>query len=88
MKLKYQFEFVEMDGESVAVPVGGANTEFRSVLRVNETAADIIKLLGSDTDETAIVNEILKLYTGDRDDIRKCVLEYIDELRTLNLIEE
>ena len=64
MKLAVEMAVMELDGEWNAVAVGDDSTKFRGMLRLNETAADIIKMLAEDTDEETINRELAKKYTG------------------------
>ena len=49
MKLKIEFDIMELDDEWVGVPVGDNAQKFQGVLRLNEEACAIVKLLQSDT---------------------------------------
>ena len=56
MKAKYTFEIMELDDGMVAVPVGNDSEQFHGVLKVNETAVFILKLLEHETTEDDIVD--------------------------------
>ena len=52
MKLKYQFEIVEMPEDICAVPVGDNSEEFRGVLQLNSVSAKMLGYMGKyDTPE-------------------------------------
>ena len=87
MKAKYSFEIMDLDDGLVAVPVGGESCQFNGVLKVNETAAAILKMLEQETSEEQIVNDLLKEYTGDPEEIRGYVREYIETLKTEGVVE-
>ena len=87
MKAKFSFEIMELDDGLVAVPVGGESLKFNGVLKVNETGACILKLLEQETNEEQIVTELLKEYTGDPEEIRKYVGEYLETLKTEGVVE-
>ena len=87
MKAKYSFEMMELDDGLVAVPVGDGANQFRGVLKVNDTAAAILKLLEQDTTEEAIVEAVLKEYAGDKDEIAGYVHEYIENLTAEGIVE-
>lgn len=87
MKTKYIFEVMELDDDLVAVPVGSMSEDFRGVLKLNETAASILKLLEEDTTEEKIVNALLKEYSGEREQIAFYVHEYIMKLTEEGIIE-
>ena len=87
MKAKYMFEIMDLDDGLVAVPVGDGAVQFHGVMKVNETAAAILKLLQQETTENAIVEALLKEYTGDKDEIAGYVREYIEKLKTEGIVE-
>lgn len=87
MKTKYSFELMELDGGIVAVPVGKGAEKFRGVLKVNETAAEILKLLEKDTNESIIVDKLQKDYSGNRDEIAGFVHDYVQKLIEEGIVE-
>ena len=87
MKLKYEFETVELDGEIMAVPVGDNARELHSLLRLNETAADILELLRTETDAEAVTDALLEKYTGEREEITAYVREYLAQLAEMGVVE-
>ncbi len=64
MKLKYEMEMMEIDGSPMAVPVDDGD-EFRGVLHMNETTADILEILKNDVTEDEIVAAMKELYDAD-----------------------
>jgi len=87
MKAKYSFEIMELDDGLIAVPVGGESYQFNGVLKVNETAAAILKLLEQETDAEKIVTELLRDYSGKPEDIRVFVDEFLDKLVSEGVVE-
>lgn len=45
MKLLYQFEMMDMGDEIIAVPVGDNADSFHGVIKVNETAKEMLELI-------------------------------------------
>ena len=88
MKLKYTLETMELDDELVAVPVGGNANEFHGILKVNETAAAILKLLAEETSEAQVIASIQKQFTGDPAEIAAAVKAYLAEVREAGLLAE
>ena len=80
MKLKYEFENVELDGEIMAVPVGDGAENLCKMLRLNETASDILKLLKEETTEAEVVREMLKVYKSDEATMTKAVHDFVGKL--------
>ena len=87
MKAKYSFDIMELDDDQVAVPVGTGAEQFHGVLKVNETAAAILKLLEEETTENQIVEALIKEYTGDKAEISDYVHGFIEKLRLEGIVE-
>jgi len=86
LKLKFDIEIMEMDDQSIAVPVGDGAEAFHGVLKVNESAAFILNQLKEETTEEAIVEAILKEYAGEKETVAEYVKNYIGSLREANLL--
>ena len=65
MKLKYNFETMELDDQIVAVPVGEGSQEFRGVVKLNESAMEIFSLLKEETTEEAVIAALRQRYGND-----------------------
>lgn len=80
MRLKYQFETMNLEDQVVAVPVGADVNKFRGVVKLNETSAFIFGLLAEDTTEEAIVDAMEKEYDAPlsviTEDVRKIIAEF------------
>ena len=87
MKTKFSFEVMDLDDGLVAVPVGVNANKLQAVLKVNETAIAILKLLENETTEEQIVDSLLQEYSGEKAEISKHVHEYIDKLIEEGIVE-
>lgn len=87
MKAKYSFEIMDLDDGLVAVPVGDGAEQFRGVLKVNESAVAILKLLEKETTEEAIVDALMKEYDGEKETITNFVNEFVETLKTEGVVE-
>ena len=76
MKLKYQFECMNLDDRVVAVPVGEDAQKFQGVVRLNESAAEIFDLFREETTEEAVAAELKKRH-GDSSEIPGFVHEAV-----------
>ena len=88
MKSKYSLEMMELDGETIAVPVGDNADDLHAVINVNEEAKRILELLQEETTLEHIVDQLMKEYEGEKDEITRLVSTYIDQLRQEGLLEE
>lgn len=87
MKLKYTFEMMELDDQQMAVPVGEGADEFHGILKLNGSAAEILKLLKEDTTEEAVTAALLEKYDAQEEELRKYVHDYINELKEAGFVE-
>ena len=88
MKLKYEFETTELGDEIIAVPVGDNAMEFKGVLNLNATAAAILKLLKEDTTVEQIVLSLLEEYEADKEELTAFVENFVEKLRSEDLLCE
>lgn len=86
MRLKCDFEVMELNEEKIAVPIGDNASMFQGVIKLNETAAFILNLLKEETSEEAVVEALLSEYDGTRDKIEKDVNQYISKFTEMGLI--
>jgi len=68
-----------LDDQIIAVPVGDSAGEFRGVVRLNDSAAEIFELLKQETTEEAVVAALKERY-GDELEIPGFVHEFIENL--------
>lgn len=88
MKLRCEFEITELGEQMVAVPVGDNATEFSGVLKLNDSAASILKLLKKDTTVDEIVSALMKEYDSNTEVITAFVNKFINSLREEDLLCE
>jgi len=87
MKLKYKMTTLEMDNELMAVPIG-SDQDFRGILRMNGTTADILIELEEQTTEDEIIMSLFKKYNASEEEIRESVCMVINQLRECGLLED
>ena len=87
MKAKFRFEIMELDDGKVAVPVGEGAETYNGVLKVNETAAAILKYLAEDTKEEKIVEALVEEYSGDKAEIARYTHEFIEKLIAEGIVD-
>lgn len=87
MKLNSKFFTHETNGEHYMVSTG--DTEFKGIVKNNETAAFIIECLKENTTVNDIVDKILDEYdVDDKKTVEKDVKVIIEKLRNIGAIEE
>ena len=89
MRLAVEMVVMDMDGEISAVAVGKDSFKFHGMLRLNEEAAEIIKLLANDI-SLADMNKALcgKYDESDPEEISQFLDGFLDQLRREGLLIE
>ena len=75
MKIKEGFMLHEVGGEYIVVAVGRASAGFNGVIKLNDTCAEIWKLIEQGLDENGIAQKLCERYDVDGEkalaDVRK-----------------
>ena len=87
MKLKSGIIVNEINGDYVAVAAGEAGKAFNGMIKMNGTAAFIVKALQTETDEDGIVAALLTEYEVDEETARQNVRAVIEKFRSAGLID-
>ena len=87
MKLNPRFLTHETKGEHYMIST--SDTNFKGIVKNNETAAFIVECLKADTTESNIVDRLLAQYEGaDRSTVSVDVAEIIGKLRSIGALVE
>ena len=86
MKLKYTLEFIDMNEEIIAVPVGEGANQLHGVVKMNKEGREIIELLENGNPTESIISILSKKYDNDQQQLSKYVYQTIDTLRNENLL--
>lgn len=87
MKLKEGIIISEINGEFVAVPSGKASKSFNGMIRMNQTAALIVKMLQNGATEQEVVDAICQDYDVSAEIAREDYAAVIEQFKQLNLVE-
>lgn len=88
MKLKYEFAVREIAGEYVLIPMGGAALAFSGMVSTNAVGACICRQLKQETTLEAVLDGICEEFDIDRETARQDMLEFLENLRRANLLQE
>ncbi len=81
MKLAVEMAVMELDGEWNAVAVGEDSSKFRGMLRLNESGAEIIRLLAEETTVEKVHKTLCEKHPeSDPDEIEHMLAEFLDRL--------
>ena len=87
MKLKYNFELMDLDDHFVAVPIGEGEEGFHGVVKLNGSAASIFKLLQNDTNVEAVVDALGREYDASEETLENAVESCVSALMEKELLD-
>jgi len=88
MKLKYEFEAVDMGDEIILVPVGSSSRKLGGIVKLNASALEIVELLKTASSEAAIADALAAKYENGRDHLLSYVHTVLNTLRDCGLVED
>lgn len=88
MRLKKGFVLHNIEDEYMAVATGEAAKSFNGLIRNNETADFIYRMLQSDTTEEEIIHEMCRRYDAPEEVIASDVRELIKKIREAGFLDE
>ena len=89
MKLAVEMAVMEMDGEWSAVAVGEDSTKFHGMLRLNESGAEIIKLLAEETTPEKVHKALCEKFPeSDVDEIGHMLANFLNQLLKEGLLKD
>ncbi len=86
MRMKCEFEAVDMGSEIIAVPVGEGADQIHGVLKLNKSALEIVEMLRNDTTTEEIINQLVAKYGNETSTLSEYVRDTIEVLKVNNLI--
>ena len=89
MRLAVEMAVMDMDGDITAVAVGEDSSKFHGMLRLNDTAAEIIKLLAEETTAAEMEKKLSKKYADSTpEEISHILEDFLSQLRAEGLLKE
>lgn len=81
MKLQYNFEIMDMGDEIVAVPVGEGAGEFHGMLRMNQDAAEMLRLVQESETPNEVLDKLCRLHPEvEKDELGMKLCDYLNQL--------
>ena len=87
MKLNADFLLTPIGEEFMLIPTGSAALRFHGVVKLNDSAAFIIRRFQSETDADAIVEAMAAKYEGTREQFERALDNTLTQLRSIGAIE-
>ena len=88
MRIVSGFNIREVLDEIIAVPSGEAAKELSGIISLNEVGKFLFQQLNQDQTEQSLVAALMEEYEVDLDTARTDVKEFLDHLKSFNLIQE
>lgn len=86
MRLNVEYEIKEIDGETSAVPKDIEESDFKGVIKLNETGEILFRMLENDVTLDDLTDRILSEYEIDEDTARDDVLNFVEKLEEAGII--
>ena len=87
MKLKCEFEIVDMGDEWVAVPVGQDADNVSGVVKLNSTGKEILELLKVVDTEEGLLSVLNKRYDNDSEELKNLVHAFLVHLGQMGILD-
>jgi len=88
VKIKGTFVMRDIAGDIVIVPVGETALSYNGMITTTPTGAAIWKALESDCDMETLIQTILDRFDVDYETAEADIKEFLENLRSLEMIEE
>ena len=88
MKLRGEFVVRQIMDNTMAIPVGQTALQLNGMILLNDVSRIIWEALEQDTDLEAIVTAVTDVFEVSAEEARTDILEFIEKLRTMQLLDE
>lgn len=88
MRLKGSFEIVTLEDSFVAVPVGEGSSQFRGVIKMNNSSLQVFQMMQQGLSEEEITDKLSKEYTdSSKEQVQAYVRSFVTEFDKKGLLE-
>lgn len=88
MKLKYPLHFKKVNQSYAGIAIGPEALKYNSVLRLNESAYDIVKHLNSEISYDELLWKVQEEYDSSDEEIKGAITQVLELLRQEGILEE
>ncbi len=86
MKLKYQFMIQKVGDHYMAVDVSGDKSDFKGIIKLNETGKFIFECLKEDVSVDDLITKVMNEFNGNKEEVESGVREYCQTLQDKGLL--
>ena len=87
MKIKEGFMLKEICGEYLVVTVGTQSSDFKNIIKLNETGVLLWNILENDVTEQDLIDAILKEYSAEEPVVAQDVTAFCQKLSEAGILE-
>lgn len=88
MKIRAGFLMREVAGRNVVIATGDAARNFNGIIKLNESATLLWRLLEQGADEACLVDKIIEIYDVDEMTAQNDVSMFVTKLKGAGIIDE
>ena len=88
MRLKYIFEMMDLNDDIIAIAIGNDTEDYHGVIKMNDTAAFVFKLLSNEVSEREILVAMTEEFDESREVLELELHHCIEMLRKRGLLVE
>ncbi len=88
MKIKNGFVAREIDGQTIVVSTGALSREFRGMIELNTTGAEIWQFVSEGLTAEQITDKLIEKYNIDRELSQKAVNNFIGQMQSAGVLED
>ena len=88
MKLRGEFVVRQIMDNTMAIPVGQTALQLNGMILLNDVSKIIWEALEQETDLETIVTAVTDVFEVSAEEARTDILEFIEKLRTMQLLDE
>lgn len=88
MKLKFDFDYIEIDGMMYALPVGIESERFKGLFEINEDTKEALKLIKESSSPEEVIEKLLKNHPNeDREKLNSSFCDFLNMLLKKGFLE-
>ena len=88
MKLRGEFVVRQIMDTTMAIPVGQTALQLNGMILLNDVSKIIWETLEQETDLETVVTAVTDVFEVSAEEARTDILEFIEKLRTMQLLDE